>query len=100
MSARSLSIKIFGLLFGILLFLIGVINLFWGNDPGFGLFIMILSLIYFEPINRLIFRVTSYKMHWIIKVLIGLFVLWAALGVGELFDKIDLMLSDFRGVGL
>jgi hypothetical protein len=31
-----------------------------------------------------------------IKILLGPFILWAALGVGELFDKIDLMMMDFR----
>jgi hypothetical protein len=32
----------------------------------------------------------------IIKILLGVFILWAALGVGELFDKIDLMMMDLR----
>ncbi|HEX8367756.1 MAG TPA: hypothetical protein VF604_04240 [Pyrinomonadaceae bacterium] len=29
----------------------------------------------------------------IVKILLGIFILWAAFGVGELFDKIDLMME-------
>ena len=30
----------------------------------------------------------------IVKILLGIFILWASLGVGELFDKIELMKMD------
>jgi hypothetical protein len=30
-------------------------------------------------------------MHPLLKVLLGRFIVWSALGVGELFDKIELM---------
>jgi len=33
----------------------------------------------------------------IVKILLGILILWASLGVGELFDKIDLMMMDLRG---
>lgn len=75
---------------------IGVINLFWGNDPEFGVFIIILSFTYIPQVGLLFHKITGLRIHWIVKVLTGLFVLWAALGVGELFDKIDLMLTDFK----
>lgn len=75
---------------------IGVMNLFWGNDTLFGAFIIILSLIYIPQVGLLFEKTTGFRIHWIIKVLVGIFILWAALGVGELFDKIDLMLTDFK----
>jgi hypothetical protein len=80
---------------GLLFSIIGLINTFWGNDPFFGLFILVISLIYLPPVNALINNKLGLKVHIAIKIGLGLFVLWAALGVGELFAKIDLMLNSF-----
>ncbi len=84
------------LTFGVLFFAIGVINTFWGNDPFFGVFIVLLSMVYFPWTNTLAKKWFGFSIHWVLKVLLGLFILWAALGVGELFDKIDLMLNSFK----
>lgn len=83
-------------LFGIIAFAIGIVNTFWGNDPGFGIFIMLLSLIYFVPVNAILGKMFDFSIPklGIIKILLAVFILWASLGVGELFDKIDLMLMD------
>jgi hypothetical protein len=81
-------------LFGIAVFAIGIINVFWGNDPGFGVFLMLLSFIYFPPANIMLKKITGFSIHRIVKIIIGIFVIWASLGVGELFDKIDLMMLD------
>lgn len=83
-------------LFGILAFAIGVVNTFWGNDPGYGVFILLLSFVYFLPLNSILRKTAGFSIPkiGILKILLGLFILWTALGVGELFDKIDLMLMD------
>jgi len=89
--------NILSYLFGVIAFGIGIVNTFWGNDPGFGIFILVLSLAYFLPVNELFKKITGYtipKLGWI-KVVLALFILWASLGVGELFDKIELMLGSF-----
>ena len=39
---------------------------------------------------------TGLSIPGIITIFLGIFILWAALGVGELFDKIDLMMMDFN----
>jgi len=70
------------------------VNTFWGNDPFFGIFILLVSLIYFPPAYDLFKKVTRFLIPVVVKILLGLFVVWAALGVGELFDKIDLMMMD------
>ncbi len=82
-------------LFGFLVLAIGIINTFWGNDPFFGLFLILLSLVYFPPVNNLIITWFGFSVPLAIKILLGLFIIWAALGVGELFDKIELMKSSF-----
>lgn len=81
-------------LFGLAFFAIGVVNTFWGNDPGFGVFIVLLSLVYFPPLTDMFKEKTGFAIPGFIKILLGVFILWAALGVGELFDKIDLMMTD------
>ena len=86
--------SIISLLFGVLTLAIGFVNTFWGNDPGFGIFIMLLSLVYFLPVNDLLKKFTGYAIPafgWI-KVGLGAFIIWASVGVGELFDKIELMM--------
>jgi len=81
-------------LFGILLLGIGLINIFWGNDPFLGLGICILSMIYFPPINSKVERITGLHIPQWAKVILGILLLWIALGVGELFKKLDMMMID------
>ena len=88
--------EIISWIFGIIFFAIGVINTFWGNDPGFGLFILLLSFVYFPPVNAIFTKSTGFSVPLILKIVLGIFIIWASLGVGELFDKIDLMKKDFQ----
>ncbi|HYH15885.1 MAG TPA: hypothetical protein VD794_11720 [Flavisolibacter sp.] len=82
-------------IFGLVVFAIGIINTFWGNDPGFGIFLMLLSFVYFPPLTEMIRARLGFSIPRIVKILLGVFIIWAALGVGELFEKIDLMIGDF-----
>lgn len=92
---KSYLLDMMNWLFGLTFFGIGLVNTFWGNDPGFGVFIILLSLIYFPPITTLLKVKTGISIHMLIKIGLGLFIIWASLGVGELFDKIDMMMTDF-----
>lgn len=92
----SIALNIISWIFGIVFFAIGVVNTFWGNDPGFGVFIVLLSLVYFLPVNAILKKMTGFSIPGfrIIKILLAIFIIWAAMGVGELFDKIELMMMD------
>jgi len=92
---KSTAGQLLSWLFGILFFAIGIINIFWGNDALFGVFIVILSAIYFLPLNAIIKKMTrkSFNYPVIIKIVLGIFILRASLGVAELFDKIYLMMQ-------
>ena len=81
-------------IFGIAVFAVCVINTFWGNDLGFGVFILLLSFVYFPPTNTILKERTGLAIPQIVKIVLGIFIIWAALGVGELFDKIELMMMD------
>ena len=96
MDNQSTVLNIISWMFGIVFFAIGIVNTFWGNDPGFGVFILLLSFVYFLPVNAILKKITGFSIPkmGIVKILLAVFILWASLGVGELFDKIDLMMKD------
>ena len=98
MNNKSIVLSIISWIFGIVFFVIGVVNTFWGDDLGFGIFIILLSLVYFLPVNDIFRKINDFlsPRMGIVKILLGFFILWAALGVGELFDKIKLMMMDLR----
>lgn len=82
--------------FGILVIAAAIINIFWGNDRGFGIFLFVLSFLYFPPVNDFIKLKTGLGIHFVAKILLGIFIVWAVMGVGELPDKINLMIRDFN----
>lgn len=91
MNSKSIAANTISSIFGLAFLAAGLINAFWGNDPEFGVFIVILSFIYFPPVTALIKRWTGVSIPIIAKIGLGLFIIWASLGVGELFAKIELM---------
>ena len=95
---NTLSVEnIISWLFGIAVLGVGIINMFWGNDLYFGIFLALLSLVYFLPVNAILKKIVGFIIPkiGIVKIVLGLFIIWAALGVGELFNKIELMKMDF-----
>ena len=82
-------------IFGVLVFAIGMVNTFWGNDAGFGIFLLLLSFVYFLPVNTLFKKMTGFSIPkmGLVRIGLGLFIIWASVGVGELFDKIELMIQ-------
>ncbi len=93
----SIVLKVLNWIFGLLFIAVGIVNTFWGNDPGFGIFLLLLSLVYFIPVDTIVTAMTGITLprFGLIKVVIALFIIWASVGVGELFDKIEIMLNSF-----
>ena len=96
MSSKSNVLNKISWLFGIVAMTIGIINTFWGNDPGYGVFIFLLSFVYFPPANAFLKKISGLSIPLFAKIILGVFILWSALGVGELFNKINLMMKDFK----
>lgn len=88
--------KILGWALAIGFSLIALINIFWGNDSIFGIFLLLLALSYIPTINDLIALKTGIRLPLWSKIAIALFIIWSSVGVGELFDKIDLMMQSFQ----
>ena len=89
------SLMALGVMAGLAFSAIGFINIFWGNDPFFGVLIFAASLIYYLPLINAVQKALGNKVTVTAKYILGFFILWASLGVGELFDKVELMLSNF-----
>ena len=87
--------KILLVSFGVLFSFIGFANTFWGNDPYFGLAIMALSVFYYIPLIDAIRVKLNKKTTSIVLVVIGFFILWSSAGVGELNDKLEMMIENF-----
>ena len=85
--------KIISICFGVLFSFIGFANAYWGNDPYFGLVIICISFFYYLPLIDFSRRAVSARNLFILKVIFGFLILWASLGVGELDDKLEMMLE-------
>ena len=95
MNKNSALPNTFSWIIGVLFTGIAIVNIFWGNDPEFGVFIFMLSLIFYPPVNVLFKRITGYTIPVAVKIILFLLIIWASLGVGELLNKIELMIQSF-----
>ena len=83
------------LLVGFGLSLVGFVNLFWGNDPFFGFAIVVSASPFYWPVFQHIQAVIQPKYWRLGLAMLAVLIVWAALGVGELGDKIALMRAFF-----
>ena len=95
MNNKSNVLNTISWIFGIAVLVVGAINSLWGNDPAFGVFLILLSFVYFPPVAAIVRKKIGFGISGAVKIILGIFIIWASLGVGELFDKIDIMM---RGV--
>ena len=70
---------------------IGIVNCVVGNDPEFGVFILLLSLLFYPPLRLVFQQKTGWTIPSFVLIVLGLFILWSSLGVGELLDKIKMI---------
>lgn len=80
--------EISGWLFGILLTMVGVLNLVLVHPvPGLGY--LLLSFIYIPPANAYIKRVFGFSIPLTVKILLGIVLILFTLGVSDLGNMID-----------
>lgn len=75
-------------LFGLPVFAIGVLNLILVH-PVPGMAGLLLSLVYFPPVNTLLKARTGLSIPPVVKIILGVVVIWFTLGVSDLGDMID-----------
>ena len=88
---RELIVVAFGFLFSA----IGFVNTFWGNDPYYGLAVLTASFLFYLPLIDVIRAGVSAQQGTALLVLLGAFILWSSVGVGELCDKTAMMVETF-----
>ena len=87
----AIFVQVIRYLLAILFSLIGLINSLWGNDPFYGVFVILLSLPFYPVFSeRFLKQIRTWHL-----IILGGFILWTALGVAELFNKIALMIQSF-----
>ena len=81
--------------FGVLFSAIGFINTFWGNDPYYGVAVLTASFLFYLPLIDVVRLRVSAQRGTALLVLLGAFILWSSIGVGELLDKTAMMAETF-----
>ena len=81
--------------FGVLFSAIGFVNTFWGNDPYYGLAVLTASSLFYLPLIDVARAGVSAQQSTALLVLLGAFILWSSIGVGELWDKTAMMVETF-----
>jgi hypothetical protein len=76
-------------IFGVAFFVIGVLNAFLVH-PVPGVFYLLLSFVYFPPANVLFKKRFGFSIPLVVKIILGLVVLWGTLAVGDLAEMFGL----------
>ena len=79
--------NISGWIFGLIVFAIGVLNVVLVH-PVLGLVALLLSVLYFPPVNALLEKF-GFRIPLFIKIILGIFIIWFTSGVSDLGDMID-----------
>ena len=84
MKAKTFSI--ISALFGLLIITVGIMNIARGNDAGFGVFLLLVSLLYFSPVTNAVEKKVGFKIHWIFKLIVAVLFIWVNLAVGAIAE--------------
>lgn len=71
---------------GFVFFLIGVLNILRGNDPYLGVAFMLASFIYVPATNRFIKNKLGFSIHYLLKIILTVILLWIAMSVGAIAE--------------
>lgn len=75
-----------GWIFGIFVLVIGIMNILRGNDPGLGIAYVILSFIYFPPINHMLKDLSGFSISYYLKAILAIILIWVSLAVGAIAE--------------
>ena len=76
-------------IFGIGIFVIGVLNMLLVH-PIPGIIYLFISLIYVPPIYKILVKNLGFSIPLIAKIILGFIILWVTLGVGDLAEMFGL----------
>lgn len=85
----SAALSITSWIFGITFLAIGVLNVFLVHFIP-GVFYLLLSLVYFPPVNAILKEKSGFSVPLVAKIILGLVILWVTLAVGDLAEMFGL----------
>lgn len=88
MSTRSKTWNIISWIFCVLFLVIGVLNVFLVHIVP-GVFYILLAIFYFPPATAYIKKRFGFSIPPVVKIILGLVVLWGTLAVGELMEMLE-----------
>ncbi len=74
--------------FGAAIFAIGVLNVFLVHTVP-GVIYLLLSFVYYPPANAILKKRFGFSIPLVVKILLGIVIIWFTLGVSDLGDMID-----------
>lgn len=79
----SLLKNILGWTFGMVVLATGILNLVLVH-PVPGMIYLVLSLVFFPPVNNLVIKTTGYNIPTTLKIILGIMIVWFTLGISDL----------------
>lgn len=73
---------------GLIVFTIGILNLVLIH-PVPGIIGLLLSLLFFPPVNELLMKRFGFVIPFAVKIVLALVIFWFTLGISDLGDVID-----------
>lgn len=74
--------------FGIVVFIIGILNLVLVH-PVPGIVALFLSFLFFPMTNELLRLYLGFTIPLIVKIILGMVIIWFTLGISDLGDMLD-----------
>jgi hypothetical protein len=88
MNNKSNVLNIISWVFGAAIFAIGVLNVFLVHTVP-GVIYLLLSFVYYPPANAILKKRFGFSIPLVVKILLGIVIIWFTLGVSDLGDMID-----------
>lgn len=88
MNKKSNVLNIISWVFGAAIFAIGVLNVFLVHTVP-GVIYLLLSFVYYPPANAILKKRFGFSIPLVVKILLGIVIIWFTLGVSDLGDMID-----------
>jgi len=85
MDTKIITFTISGWLFGLVVLIIGVANLFLVH-PTPGIIYLLLSLLYFPPVKEILKEKFGFAIPLAVKIILGIVIIWFTLGISDLAD--------------
>jgi hypothetical protein len=88
MNNKSNVLNIISWVFGAAIFAIGVLNVFLVHTVP-GVIYLLLSFVYYPPADAILKKRFGFSIPLVVKILLGIVIIWFTLGVSDLGDMID-----------